>query len=84
MAVVYGLEKFHQYTYGRTVTVQSDHKPLEVIVKKELQKAPKRLQHMLLRIQIIWCEACLLRGKANGIGGYFEQSPWCAWRCNGV
>ena len=36
LADVYGLEKFHTYTYGRQVTVESDHKPLEVIVKKPL------------------------------------------------
>ena len=34
LAVVYGLEKFHTYTYDREVTVESDHKPLEVIFKK--------------------------------------------------
>ena len=34
LTVVYGLEKFHTYTYGRRLTVESDHKPLEVIVKK--------------------------------------------------
>ena len=26
--VVYGLEKFHTYTYGRSVAVQSDHKAI--------------------------------------------------------
>ena len=26
LAVVFGLEKFHKYTYGRDVTVQIDHK----------------------------------------------------------
>ena len=40
LAVVFGLEKFHQYTYGCSVTVQSDHNPLEVIVKKAVYKAP--------------------------------------------
>ena len=52
LAVVYGLEKVHTYTYGRQVSVESDHKPLEMIVKKPLYRAPKRLQRMLLRIQI--------------------------------
>ena len=32
LATVFGLEKFHQYTYGRRVTVQTDHKPPESIV----------------------------------------------------
>ena len=52
LAVVYGLERFHTYTYGREVFVESDHKPLEVIVKKPLHRAPKRLQRMLMRVQL--------------------------------
>ena len=48
LAVVYSLEKFHTYTYGRSVAVQSDHKPLEMIFKKSLHKAPKRLLLMLM------------------------------------
>lgn len=43
LAVVYGLDKFHTHTHGRSVAVQSDHKPLELIFKKVLHKAPKRL-----------------------------------------
>ena len=50
LAIVFGLEKFHQFTYGRFVTVESDHKPLESIAKKPMQSAPKRLQGMLLRL----------------------------------
>ena len=51
MAIVFRAEKFHQYTYGRKVGVESDHKPLESIYKKPLVAAPKRLQQMLLRLQ---------------------------------
>jgi hypothetical protein len=51
LAVVFGLEKFHQYTYGQEVKVQSDHKPLEIVMKKPLHIAPKRLQRMFLRLQ---------------------------------
>ena len=51
LAVVFGLERFHPYTYGRSVNVDSDHKPLESIVKKSLLNAPRRLQRMLLRLQ---------------------------------
>lgn len=52
LSVIFGLERFHQYTYGRHVTIQSDHKPLEIIQKKPLYKAPKRLQRMLLKMQL--------------------------------
>ena len=43
LSVVFGMEKFHQYTYGRVVTVQSDQKPLETIFRKPLHRAPKCL-----------------------------------------
>ena len=36
LAIVYALEKFNQFTFGRKVTVHSDHKPLEAILKKPL------------------------------------------------
>lgn len=48
LAILFGMEKFYQYTYGRRVTVQSDHKLLEDIVRKSLLSAPKRLQRMML------------------------------------
>ena len=43
LAIVFAAEKFDQYTFGHSVTVQSDHKPLESILKKPLFSAPKRL-----------------------------------------
>jgi len=49
---VFGLKKVHQYTYGRPLTVQSDHKRLEVIIKRPLHRAPKRLQRLLLRVLV--------------------------------
>lgn len=51
LAIVFSLEKFHQYTFGRPVTVRSDHKPLESILKKPLSSAPRRLQGMMMRLQ---------------------------------
>jgi len=51
LAIVFSTKKFHQYVYGHSVYVQSDHKPLEPIFKKPLSKAPARLQRMLLQLQ---------------------------------
>ena len=51
LAIVFSVEKFHQFTFGRPVKVQSDHKPLEAILQKPLSSAPKRLQGMMLRLQ---------------------------------
>ena len=51
LSVCFGLEKFHTYVYGCHITVQNDHKPLEMIQKKPIHAAPPRLQRMLLRLQ---------------------------------
>ncbi|XP_064597501.1 uncharacterized protein K02A2.6-like [Liolophura sinensis] len=51
LAIVFGMERFEQYVYGRKVRIESDHKPLESIVRKSLHSAQKRLQRMLLRLQ---------------------------------
>ena len=44
LSVIYGLERFDQYTFGRRVIIQNDHKPIGTILKKPLSQAPRRLQ----------------------------------------
>ena len=51
LSVVFACERFHSYIYGRRVLVETDHKPLISISKKQLGDAPPRLQRLLLRIQ---------------------------------
>ena len=34
LAVVFGCERFHTYVFGKQVTIESDHKPLETIQLK--------------------------------------------------
>ena len=51
LAILFALERFHTYVYGRKITVETDHKPLISIMKKALTSAPRRLQRMLLRLQ---------------------------------
>ena len=51
LAIVFGVERFEGYVYGRKILIDTDHKPLESIMKKSLLSAPKRLQRMLLRLQ---------------------------------
>ena len=48
LAVVFGLERVDQCTYGRKVVTENDHKPLAVILKKPLSQAPKRPQALIL------------------------------------
>ncbi|KAJ8333874.1 hypothetical protein SKAU_G00411930 [Synaphobranchus kaupii] len=50
-AVLFGCRRFHQYLYGQQVTIESDHKPLEAIMRKPLAAAPPRLRRMILQLQ---------------------------------
>ena len=51
LAIVFALERFNQYTFGRHEHIESDHKPLEIILLKPLAPAPRRLQLMMMRLQ---------------------------------
>ena len=51
LAVVFACRKFHQYIYGKSVVVETDHKPLQAISTKPLSQAPLRLQRMLLNLR---------------------------------
>ncbi|PIK59631.1 hypothetical protein BSL78_03427 [Apostichopus japonicus] len=50
LALIFGLERNHQFTYGRKIKLWTDHKPLVSISKKQITTAPKRLQRLLLRL----------------------------------
>lgn len=50
LAIVWSLERFDQYTFGKFTTVHSDHKPLETLLDKPMSKAPRRLQGMMMRL----------------------------------
>ena len=51
LAIVHGIQRFHHYLYGRSFTIISDHKPLQVILHKPLHSAPPRIQRMMTKIQ---------------------------------
>lgn len=51
-AIWFGCHKFHQYIYGQSVQVESDHKPLIPLFKKPLSDIPSRLQRIMLKLQL--------------------------------
>ena len=75
LAVNFGLEKFHHYTYGRHVSVDTDHKPLVAIVTKPLSKALKRLQALLLRTQEYNYMLTYKSGKSTPVADALSPSP---------
>ena len=48
LGVVFGLERLHHYTFGKSITVETDHQPLQVYGKKTI--ATSRLQRLFLRL----------------------------------
>ena len=67
LAIVFALERLNHYTFDRTVTVQSDHQPLQSIWKKSIVSASPRLQRLLLRLAHYHLNIDFLRGKENVI-----------------
>ena len=51
LAVIFAWIQFNTYLQGRRFTVQSDHKPLEMIHLKSMHNVPPHLQRMLLQLQ---------------------------------
>ena len=51
LSVCFGLKKFHTYLYSRHVTIQNDHKLLEMIQQKPIHAVSPHLQCMLFHMQ---------------------------------
>ena len=50
LAIIFGCTRFHDYVYGlKEIHVETDHKPLEAILKKPIHQAPARLQRVILQ-----------------------------------
>ena len=65
LAVVFGVKKFHQYLFGRSFTIKSDHRPLQYLFS-ETRGIPTLAS---ARIQL-WalCEKFAAQGM--------EKNPW--------
>ena len=63
LAIVFALRRFDQYVYGREVLVESDHQPLETILRKPLHEAPRRLQRMMTELQRYGLTVNYLKGE---------------------
>ena len=75
LAVVFALERFDHYTFGRKVTVENDHKPLQSIMLKPIASAPKRLQRMLLRLQRYSFDLVYVPGSRLDVADALSRAP---------
>ena len=75
LAVVFALERFDHYKFGRKVTVENDHKPLQSIMLKPIASAPKRLQRMLLRLQRYSFDLVYVPGSRLDVADALSRAP---------
>jgi len=78
LGVIFGLERFHHYVFGRHVLVETDHKPLESISHKNLRVAPPRLARMLLRVQRYNATVKYVPGKQIPLADALSRINPCA------
>ena len=49
LAVAWAMEMFHHFLYGNHFLLETDQKPLETILLRNLNQATPRLQRILIR-----------------------------------
>ena len=77
LVVVFGAERFYTYIYGQSFTIESDHKLLESISRKNLADMPAQLQCMMLHLQGYNLTIHYWPGKEMVIPDMFSQfNPW--------
>ena len=67
LAACWSLERFNHYVFGKQVLIETDHKPLESIWKKNIPSASPRLQRLLLKMAKYNVELEYIKGKTNVI-----------------
>ena len=76
LAIVFGCQKFHDYIYGLPqVAIETDHKPLETILRKPLHTASARLQRMIMSIQKYPISVTYRPGKELLIADTLSRAP---------
>ena len=75
LAIVFACQRFHQYIFGKKVRIETDHKPLEIIVRKPILSAPRRLQRMLLLLQQYSLEVVFRPGEQQVLADSLSRAP---------
>lgn len=77
LAVVYGMEEFYKYIFGKQVILFTDHKPLIPIITKGLNLATvaNRVQRYLLRLSIFDIKPYYKPGKFNALADFPSRFP---------
>ena len=67
LAVTWAMEKFHHFLYGNKFMLETNQKPLEVILSKSLNQARPRLQRFLIRTFLYHFKVRHIPGLTNHV-----------------
>ena len=74
LAIVFACEKFHDYLYGRSFVVFSDHRPLKSIFSKSLTQCPPRIQRFILHLQKYRFDLDFVPGKDMNVSDALSRA----------
>ena len=75
LAIVFACQWFNTYVLGRPFTVESDHKPLEMIHQKSLASAPPQTAEDAPPVTVIRCDHQIQTREGNAAHRCTEQVP---------
>ncbi|KAK6169531.1 hypothetical protein SNE40_020570 [Patella caerulea] len=78
LAIMFGLNKFHKYLYGKDFTIQTDHKPLLGLLKEDRLISPMasaRIQRWALTLSNYQYHLCYKRGDSNANADGLSRLP---------
>jgi transposase InsO family protein len=75
LAVLFACNRFFQYIICHDIKVETDHQALEIIFRKPLLNAPKRLQRMLLNLQRFKLNVKYIKGSRQFIADALSRLP---------
>ena len=73
LAVAWAMEKFHHFLYASHFILETDQKPLEVILSKSINHATPSLQRILIRTFPYHFTVCYFPGLKNQLADCLSQ-----------
>ena len=73
LAVAWAMEKFHHFLYACHILLETDQKPLEVILPKSINQATPRLQHILITTFAYHFTVKYIPGSTNQLADSLSQ-----------
>ena len=75
LAICAACHKWDLWLYGKAIIVYSNHQALETIFNKPLAKAPKRLPHIMFRLQRYSIQVVYFKGSSLVLADTLSRAP---------